>query len=39
MGKLVQGILGGVSGKVGTVIGSIRNGKAYVSGLRTSNYP
>ena len=37
MGKLVQGILGGVSGKVGTVIGSIRNGKAYVSGLRTSN--
>lgn len=37
MGKLVQGILGGVSGKVGTVIGCIRNGKAYVSGLRTSN--
>lgn len=37
MGKLVQGILGGISGKVGTVIGSIRNGKAYVSGLRTSN--
>lgn len=37
MGKLVQGILGGVSGKVGTVIGSIRNGKAYISGLRTSN--
>ena len=37
MGKLVQGILGGVSGKVGTVIGSIRNGKAYVRGLNTSN--
>lgn len=36
MGKLVQGILGGVSGKVGTVIGSIRNGKAYVRGLNTS---
>lgn len=37
MGKLVQGILGGVSGKVGTVIGSIRNGKAYIRGLNTSN--
>lgn len=37
MGKLIQGILGGVSGKVGTVIGSVRNGKAYVRGLNLSN--
>ncbi|MXV49462.1 hypothetical protein GS399_00640 [Pedobacter sp. HMF7647] len=30
MGKLPNGILGGISGKVGTVVGYVMNGKAYV---------
>ncbi len=37
MGKLVQGILGPFSGKVGTVVGSVINGKGYMRGLSTSH--
>lgn len=37
MGSIKQGILGPFSGKVGTVIGSIRNGKGYMRGLSTSH--
>ena len=37
MGTIKQGILGPFSGKVGTVIGTIRNGKGYMRGLSTSH--
>jgi hypothetical protein len=37
MGTLRQGILGGFSGKVGTVIGFTRNGISYIRGLMTSH--
>lgn len=37
MGTLKQGILGGFSGKVGTVIGYTRNGMSYIRGLMTSH--
>ena len=37
MGTLKQGILGGFSGKVGTVIGFTRNGISYIRGLITSH--
>lgn len=37
MATLKQGILGGFSGKVGTVIGYTRNGIAYIRGLMTSH--
>lgn len=37
MGTLKQGILGGFSGKVGTVIGYTRNGISYIRGLMTSH--
>jgi hypothetical protein len=33
MGQIFQGILGGFSGKVGTVIGYVRNGVAFMRGL------
>ena len=36
MGKIKQGILGGFSGKVGTVIGSFWKGKAFMRGLTQS---
>ena len=36
MGKIKQGILGGFTGKVGTVIGSSWNGIAYMKGLPQS---
>lgn len=36
MGTIKQGVLGGFSGKVGTVIGFIRNGVACMRGLATS---
>lgn len=36
MGTIKQGILGGFSGKVGTVIGSFWKGKAYMRGLTQS---
>lgn len=35
MGKIIQGILGGFIGKVGTVVGSVRDGKAY---MRSAGY-
>jgi hypothetical protein len=35
MGKIVQGILGGVSGTVGSVVGMIRHGIAYIRGKNT----
>lgn len=37
MGSIKQGVLGGFSGKVGTVIGFIRNGIAYMRGLALSH--
>ena len=37
MGKVIQGILGPFSGKVGTVVGSVINGKGYMRGLSTSH--
>ena len=37
MATLKQGILGGFSGKVGTVIGFVRNGVACIRGLMTSH--
>lgn len=37
MATLRQGILGGFSGKVGTVIGFTRNGISYIRGLMTSH--
>ena len=36
MGKIYQGILGPFSGKVGTVVGSIRKGQGYMRGLAAS---
>ena len=36
MGKIYQGILGPFSGKVGTVVGSVRKGQGYMRGLATS---
>ncbi|HET6557602.1 MAG TPA: DUF6266 family protein [Prolixibacteraceae bacterium] len=36
MGTIKQGVLGGFSGKVGTVIGFVRNGVACMRGLATS---
>ena len=36
MGKIKQGILGGFSGKVGTVVGSYWNGIFYMKGLPQS---
>lgn len=36
MGKIKQGILGGFSGKVGTVVGSFWNGIFYIKGLPQS---
>ena len=36
MGKISKGILGGFSGKVGTVIGFIRNGVAYMRSIAAS---
>lgn len=35
MGKINQGILGGFSGKVGTVVGGSWKGTAYMRGLPT----
>ncbi|HET6556805.1 MAG TPA: DUF6266 family protein, partial [Prolixibacteraceae bacterium] len=37
MGQIFQGILGGFSGKVGTVIGYVRNGIAFMRGLATGH--
>jgi hypothetical protein len=37
MGQIFQGILGGFSGKVGTVIGYVRNGVSFMRGLSTSH--
>lgn len=37
MGAIKQGILGGFSGKVGTVIGFVKNGMAFMKGLATSH--
>lgn len=37
MGSINQGILGGFSGKVGTVIGFVRNGIAFMRGLALSH--
>ena len=37
MGSIKQGILGGFSGKVGTVIGFVRNGIAFMRGLTLSH--
>lgn len=37
MGQIFQGILGGFSGKVGTVIGYVRNGVAFMRGLATGH--
>ncbi len=37
MGKIVQGILGGFIGKVGTVVGSVRDGKAYMRSVGYRN--
>lgn len=37
MGAIKQGILGGFSGKVGTVIGFVKNGMAFMKGLTTSH--
>lgn len=37
MGSINQGILGGFSGKVGTVIGYVRNGVSFMRGLVTSH--
>ena len=36
MGKIYKGILGGFSGKVGTVVGFIRNGVAYMRSIAAS---
>ena len=33
MGRIKQGILGGFSGKVGTVVGASWKGKAYMRGM------
>ncbi|HLN72856.1 MAG: DUF6266 family protein [Methylococcaceae bacterium] len=37
MGQIFQGILGGFSGKVGTVIGYVRNGVSFMRGLSTGH--
>ena len=37
MGNIVQGILGGFIGKVGTVVGSVRDGKAYMRSVGYRN--
>lgn len=37
MGQIFQGILGGFSGKVGTVIGYVRNGVAFMRGMATGH--